>query len=40
MHREILEIYQRASPQTKPIYDLGHDRDGVEVENWIVGLQH
>lgn len=40
MHREILEIYERASSQTKHIYDLGHDRDGVEVENWIVGLQH
>ncbi|CAK4034922.1 Hypothetical predicted protein, partial [Lecanosticta acicola] len=36
MHGEILRIYEQASPQTKPTYDLGRDQDGIEEENWII----
>lgn len=36
MHLEILAIYRRAMPSTKAVYDLGHDLDGIEQENWIV----
>ncbi|KXS97652.1 hypothetical protein AC579_1170 [Pseudocercospora musae] len=36
MHSEILQIYHRATPSTKAVYDLGRDTDGLEEENWIV----
>lgn len=36
MHREILRIYWNASERTKVVYDLGHDTEGVEEENWVV----
>lgn len=36
MHREILQIYRKASDQTRAVYELGHSTDGVEEENWIV----
>lgn len=36
MHREILQIYQKASEKTKAVYELGHDTVGVEEENWII----
>lgn len=32
-HREILNIYRSARPETKRLYDLGHDGDGIEEEN-------
>ncbi|KAI5370116.1 hypothetical protein Slin15195_G009940 [Septoria linicola] len=35
-HAEILRIYQRASPETRAVYDLGKDTDGAEEENWII----
>ncbi|KAK4507293.1 hypothetical protein PRZ48_001028 [Zasmidium cellare] len=36
MHREILRVYQNASERTKTVYELGHNTEGVEEENWIV----
>lgn len=36
MHREILQIYRRASEKTKVVYELARDIDGVEEENWII----
>lgn len=36
VHREILNIYQRARPETKPYYDQGRDTQGLEEENWVI----
>ncbi|KAK8215305.1 hypothetical protein M8818_001926 [Zalaria obscura] len=36
MHRETLRIYRQARPETKPYYDLGHDTDGINEENWVI----
>ncbi|KAJ9618672.1 hypothetical protein H2203_008876 [Taxawa tesnikishii (nom. ined.)] len=36
MHRETLRIYREAGAKTKPYYDLGHDRSGLNEENWII----
>ncbi|KAF2158368.1 hypothetical protein M409DRAFT_31111 [Zasmidium cellare ATCC 36951] len=35
-HRETMRIYLTARPETKAVYDLGHDVDGVEEENWVI----
>ena len=36
VHREILNIYQRARPETKYFYDKGQDTQGLEEENWVI----
>ena len=36
VHREILNIYQRARPETKFFYDKGRDTQGLEEENWVI----
>jgi hypothetical protein len=36
VHREILNIYQRARPETKYFYDKGRDTQGPEEENWVI----
>ena len=36
IHREILRIYGSARRETRVIYDLGHDRDRIEEENWVI----
>jgi len=35
-HREILNIYQHARPETKYFYDMGRDTQGLEEENWVI----
>lgn len=35
-HREILNIYQHARPETKQYYDMGRDTQGLEEENWVI----
>jgi hypothetical protein len=35
-HREILNIYQHARPETRMFYDMGRDTDGLEEENWVI----
>lgn len=35
-HKEILNIYRNASPQTRRYYDVGAWRDGPNEENWVV----
>ena len=35
-HREILNIYQHARPETRMFYDMGRDIDGLEEENWVI----
>jgi hypothetical protein len=35
-HREILNIYQHARPETRMFYDMGRDVDGLEEENWVI----
>lgn len=35
-HREILNIYQQARPETRSFYDMGRDTDGIEEENWVI----
>lgn len=35
-HRAALRVYRRASPETRRLYDLGHDTTGIEEENWII----
>lgn len=35
-HRETMNIYRLARPETKWIYDMGRDTDRVEEENWII----
>ena len=35
-HREILNIYQHARPETRMFYDMGCDTDGLEEENWVI----
>lgn len=35
-HREILNIYQHARPETKRYYDMGRDTQGLEEENWVI----
>lgn len=35
-HRQILNIYQHARPETKVYYDKGRDTDGLEEENWVI----
>jgi hypothetical protein len=29
-------MYREASLQTKPIYEKGHDTEGLNEENWII----
>lgn len=36
MQLEILRIHQNARKETKEIYNLGHDTERVEEENWII----
>ncbi|KAK3724739.1 hypothetical protein LTR37_000787 [Vermiconidia calcicola] len=36
IHREILRIYQYARRETRPVYDLGRDTEGIEEENWVI----
>jgi hypothetical protein len=36
IHREIIRIYNNARRETRTIYDLGHDRERVEEENWVI----
>lgn len=36
MHREILNIYRHARPETKYFYDMGRDTQGLEEENWVI----
>lgn len=36
IHREILNIYQHARPETKYFYDMGRDTQGLEEENWVI----
>jgi len=36
IHREILNIYRTARPETKAVYDLGRDTERVEEENWVI----
>lgn len=36
IHREILRIYHYAGPDTRRVYDLGHDTDRVDEENWVI----
>lgn len=36
VHREILNIYQRARPETTYFYDKGRDIQGLEEENWVI----
>lgn len=36
IHREIMRIFNNARRETRQIYDLGHDRDRVEEENWVI----
>nr|POE74728.1 hypothetical protein CFP56_37259 [Quercus suber] len=35
-HREIMRIYHQATPETRRIYDLGHDTQAYSIENWII----
>lgn len=35
-HHEILEIYRRASADTRPYYDCGRDVETIEEENWVI----
>lgn len=35
-HREILNIYEHARPETRMFYDMGRDTDGLEEENWVI----
>jgi len=35
-HREILNIYRNARPETKTFYDMGRDTQGLEEENWVI----
>ena len=35
-HREILNIYQHARPETRYFYDMGRDTQGQEEENWVI----
>jgi len=34
--QEILRIYDRARPETKPYYELGRDTDRMNEDNWII----
>ncbi|CAD0113846.1 unnamed protein product, partial [Aureobasidium uvarum] len=36
VHNEILRIYREASPETKPVYEKGHDTESFNEENWII----
>ncbi|KAI4736630.1 hypothetical protein E4T50_12864 [Aureobasidium sp. EXF-12298] len=36
VHNEILRIYREASPETKFIYEKGHDTESFNEENWII----
>ncbi|KAF1991902.1 hypothetical protein K402DRAFT_295513, partial [Aulographum hederae CBS 113979] len=35
-HREVITIYQNASPLTKPFYDLGCFQEGGNWDNWVI----
>jgi hypothetical protein len=35
-HREILNIYQHARPETRSFYEMGRDIQGLEEENWVI----
>lgn len=36
LHREMLEIYRLARPETRAYYNLGHSTHGLNMENWII----
>ncbi|KAG9836077.1 hypothetical protein KCU98_g12902, partial [Aureobasidium melanogenum] len=36
VYNEILRIYREASPETKLIYEKGHDTESFNEENWII----
>lgn len=36
LSRVVLQIYRNASPQTRRIYDLGRETDGVSEDNWVI----
>ncbi|KAK4553090.1 hypothetical protein LTR86_009817 [Recurvomyces mirabilis] len=36
LHREILNVYRSARRETRAVYDLGHDMDRIEQENWVI----
>ena len=36
MHNEILRIFREAIPETKSIYEKGHDTESFNEENWII----
>jgi hypothetical protein len=36
VHNEILKIYREATPETKCIYEKGHDTESFHEENWII----
>ncbi|CAD0046743.1 unnamed protein product [Aureobasidium pullulans] len=36
IHAEILKIYREASPETKTMYEKGHDTESFNEENWII----
>ncbi|KAG9684765.1 hypothetical protein KCU95_g11179, partial [Aureobasidium melanogenum] len=36
VHNEILRIYRESSPETKFIYEKGHDTESFNEENWII----
>ncbi|KAH0293269.1 hypothetical protein KCU62_g1376, partial [Aureobasidium sp. EXF-3399] len=36
VHNEILRIYREAMPETKTVYDKGHDTESFNEENWII----
>lgn len=35
-HREIMNIYRLARPETLEYYRKGHDVDGLEEESWVI----
>ncbi|THV88140.1 hypothetical protein D6D29_00157 [Aureobasidium pullulans] len=36
IHAEIFKIYREASPETKTMYEKGHDTESFNEENWII----
>ncbi|KAK3045169.1 hypothetical protein LTS18_014411 [Coniosporium uncinatum] len=35
-YREVVNIYNLASPETKPFYDAGVYQDGTNWDNWVI----
>ncbi|KAF2400749.1 hypothetical protein EJ06DRAFT_462794, partial [Trichodelitschia bisporula] len=35
-HREVQNIYEHASPETRAIYERGMMQDGANWDNWII----